>query len=226
MPQAALLSMLILDQDEIAWVNSEDLESCFNLFFLPDCWRGYFAFSKTVVGTALGLDSADPVYVGMRMVPMGWVNSVDIIQNFIRRFVFKTLGVDPASEVQRAVPIPRGDAAVVCMDGFDLISRASIEVQLHDQVKVFSLIVFSASDWFSRVSLLPGFPTFSVSFGSVVLQRPGVALWFTRLGWLGRCVGVRSLVSGDFGFLFFLRRREVPYYGKFCSSMFSAGATP
>ena len=92
-------------------------------------------FSKMVSGSALGLPSADPVYVGMRMVPMGWVNSVDLIQNFIRRFVFKTLGVSPESEIQRAVPVPSGDAAVVCMDGFDLITRASVEVQFHSCVK-------------------------------------------------------------------------------------------
>ena len=87
----------------------------------------------------MGLTSADPVYAGMRMVPMGWVNSVDIIQNFIRRFVFKTLGVNPLSEIQRGVPVPRGEASVVCMDGVDLITRASVEVRFHDQVKVLPL---------------------------------------------------------------------------------------
>ena len=128
--------MIVFGEDEIAWVNSEDLESCFNLFYLPDCWKGFFVFSKTVAGTALGLPSADPVYVGMRMVPMGWVNSVDLIQNFIRRFVFKTLGVSPEAEVQRAVSVPSGEAAVVCMDGFDLITRASVESRYHNLVKV------------------------------------------------------------------------------------------
>ena len=63
------------------------------------------------------------------------MNSVDLIQNFIRRFVFKTLGVSPESEIQRAVPVPSGEAAVVCMDGFDLITRASIESQFHGRVK-------------------------------------------------------------------------------------------
>ena len=34
LPQAALLNMMILESDEIAWVDSEDLEACFNFFFV------------------------------------------------------------------------------------------------------------------------------------------------------------------------------------------------
>ena len=126
LPQAALLSILLVGDDEVAIINSEDLESCFNLFCMLQSWRGYFVFSKMVAGTALGLPSAEPVYVGMGMVPMGWLNSGDIIQNFIRRFVFKTLSVNPEFEVQRQVLAPRKHAAVMCMDGFDLVSRVKV----------------------------------------------------------------------------------------------------
>ena len=80
-------------------------------------------FSKTVPLSAFGGVSDKLTHVGLRSVPMGWINSVDIIQHFIRRFVFGTIGVNPSWEVQRGLPINPDAAAVVCMDGFDLISK-------------------------------------------------------------------------------------------------------
>ena len=47
LPQASVLSSLFLDLDEQLVISSEDLKSCFNLFYLPEAWRGYVAFSQT-----------------------------------------------------------------------------------------------------------------------------------------------------------------------------------
>ncbi len=57
---------------------------------------------------------------------MGWTNSVDILQNFIRRFLVDACGVPPGLEVRKDRPFPLGAAAVVCMDGFDLISKVKV----------------------------------------------------------------------------------------------------
>ena len=84
-PQAALLSSLILDEDEVLVQDGADLQSCFNLFSLPDAWLSYFAFSKPVDQSAFGLPAGVLTYVAIRAVPMGWINSVDLIQNFIRK---------------------------------------------------------------------------------------------------------------------------------------------
>ncbi len=57
---------------------------------------------------------------------MGWINSVDVIQNFIRRFVFDVCGVPANLEVRKDRGFPASSAGVVCMDGFDLITRLKI----------------------------------------------------------------------------------------------------
>jgi hypothetical protein len=126
LPQAPFLSQMILGEDEFCWTDGEDLQSCFNLFTIEDCWKGYFAFSKKVSMAAFGGPSGEFGYVSMRAVPMGWTNSVDVIQNFIRRFVFQTCGLPPDLEVRKDAPISGADVAVVCMDGFDLVSKIKV----------------------------------------------------------------------------------------------------
>ena len=54
LPQGCLLATLILAAGEFVWVDGEDLESCFNLFTLPDSWLPYFVFSKMVASSAFG----------------------------------------------------------------------------------------------------------------------------------------------------------------------------
>ncbi len=82
---------------------------------------------------------------------MGWVNSVDLIQNFIRRFVFQTCGVNPEFEVRADKGAPLSSAAVVCMDGFDLVTR----------LKTFRDILGAAQ----------GHPAFSVDGKSLDMAR-------------------------------------------------------
>ena len=54
LPQSCLLATLILGAGEFIWQDGEDLESCFNLFTLPDSWLPYFVFSKMVACSAFG----------------------------------------------------------------------------------------------------------------------------------------------------------------------------
>ena len=72
-PQAALLSSMILDEDEILVQDGADLQSCFNLFPLPDACLGHFAFSKQVDQSAFGLPAGVTTHVAIRAVPMGWM---------------------------------------------------------------------------------------------------------------------------------------------------------
>lgn len=123
LPQAFLLCSLILGPDEVMIADSEDLESCFNLFFLPKAWRTFFVFSKQVSKAAFGGPPGEKTYVAMRGVPMGWINSVDLIQNFIRRLVFGKCQINPALEVNPFNRRLSGDAVITCMDGFDYFKR-------------------------------------------------------------------------------------------------------
>ena len=93
LPLANFLSKIILSDIEVMSLDGEDMHSCFNLFFLPEQWWGYFAFEKQVDASVFGGAAGSMTHVGLRCVPMGWINSVDVIQNFIRRFVFGTCAV-------------------------------------------------------------------------------------------------------------------------------------
>ena len=88
LPQASLLSCLILKGGELFWTDSEDLTSCFNLFKTPRSWRGFMTFSKKVSMAAFGGPSNIETFVAMRSVPMGWKLAVGLIQNVMRRFIF------------------------------------------------------------------------------------------------------------------------------------------
>ena len=48
LPQAALLANLFLGDGEFLLQDGEDLQSCFNLFSLPEQWLGFMAFEKKV----------------------------------------------------------------------------------------------------------------------------------------------------------------------------------
>ena len=72
LPQAAFLSNIFLTDSEDLILEGKDLQSCFNFFYLPACWKGFIVFEKPVSGKAFGLDSPEPVFVGLRAVPMGW----------------------------------------------------------------------------------------------------------------------------------------------------------
>ena len=55
LPYIGTLSALMIEEDEMLYLDSEDLQSAFNLFSVPDQWLGYFAYSKKVDGQAFGL---------------------------------------------------------------------------------------------------------------------------------------------------------------------------
>ena len=83
-------------------------------------------FSRKVSRGVFGGPADEYCFVTIRWVPMRWLNSVGVIQNFIRKFVFWTCTSSPHMEAGRAKATPKGDLAVVCMDGVDVITRLRI----------------------------------------------------------------------------------------------------
>ena len=115
--------ILLLEEGEIALVDSEDMSSCFNLFYLPEGWAKYMAFEKPVPKSIFGGPADQLCYPCMRAVPMGVVFAVEIMQSMARRFVFKLCDVRRETELNKDFPIPDKQISVVCMDGFDVIRR-------------------------------------------------------------------------------------------------------
>ena len=127
LPQAVFVGRIVLSSQEYLVFDGEDLQSSFNLFLLPASWLGFFAFDKMVDASALGGPAGTMTYVSVRVVPMGWTTSVGIIQNFIRNFTYKICNVSPSLELHGGKPVPQGDAAITCMDGFDLLTRVQLD---------------------------------------------------------------------------------------------------
>ncbi len=88
LPYLGQMSMMEVEIDEDILIDSEDLTSCFNLFRVPPRWSGFFAFAKKVSARVFGGPPSELVYVGMAVVPMGWINSVALMQTVVRTLVF------------------------------------------------------------------------------------------------------------------------------------------
>ena len=104
LPYVNQLSLVLLDPGEVLVTDSEDMQSCFNLFEMPAAWNRYFAFSKQVPASAFGGDPNTMAYVCMRSAPMGWIGAVGLMQNLARRCVFRLAGVPAERSSKRGPP--------------------------------------------------------------------------------------------------------------------------
>ena len=126
LPYLGQMAMLEIDEDEEVLIDSEDLTSCFNLFRLPQQWVGFNAFAKQVSAAVFGGPASEMVYVGMRVVPMGWINSVALMQTVVRSLVFGMSRVPETSEVSKLKWFPDDDSvSVVYLDSYDEVRKVS-----------------------------------------------------------------------------------------------------
>lgn len=124
LPYLGQMSMMEVDEDEEVLIESEDLTSCFNLFRLMKAWGGLCAFSKRVSAKVFGGSPNEMVYVGMSVVPMGWINSVALMQTVVRRLVFGLSAVPETSEVSKLKLFPADDSiSVVYLDSYDELRK-------------------------------------------------------------------------------------------------------
>ena len=120
----------IPDECEIV-VDSEDMTSAFNLFKMPEGWRGLFVYEKTTPAHCLGLPGDEPVYVALRTVPMGWISAVGVVQAAIRHLAFKIAKLPAEAEVQKWKEIPEADKLLLYLDSVDqlrLVSKTMVAV--------------------------------------------------------------------------------------------------
>lgn len=123
LPYIGTLSALMLEEDEVLYLDSEDLQSAFNLFSVPDNWLGFFSYSKKVDGKAFGLPAGKLVRPALAVVPMGWHSAVGIVQEAVRNLAFERGKVDIGTSVEKGRPIPDTKSlAVVYLDNFDEIT--------------------------------------------------------------------------------------------------------
>eukprot|EP00971_Amphidinium_carterae_P325008 6455066-Amphidinium_carterae.1 len=142
LPYVGQLTTLVLDGEQIAVVDSDDLESCFNLFRMPPDWYPYFGFSMKVPLSTFGVeDDGDRMVVpALMVVPMGFKASVGIVQAAVRRLVFEECKVEKAAELNRVqtIPDPQEGLADVYLDSFDwirLLPRCVDRLRIEESVE-------------------------------------------------------------------------------------------
>lgn len=119
LPYVGQVSLINVPQEASILIDSEDLESAFNLFEMPLGWRGLFCYEKKVRGEVLGLQTQEEVFVALRTVPMGWISAVGVVQAAIRHLAFEVAKLPPAGELQKGKPIPEGDKFLLYLDSVD-----------------------------------------------------------------------------------------------------------
>ena len=128
LPYLGQLTLLEQGEEEIWLCDAEDFTSCYNLFCLPPAWRKYTCFGKLVDEALLGGAPGKMVYPAMRVVPMGWLNTVSIAQAVARTLVFQELGVPESSEISKLEAIPaEDDLTVIYLHSFDQLRRLDLE---------------------------------------------------------------------------------------------------
>ena len=133
LPYVGQVLLLNVPREDEVIVDSEGLQSAFNLFEMPPGWRGLFCYEKRVPGSCLGLDHEEPTYVALRTVPMGWLSAVGIVQAAIRHLAFKEAGLPVEQEIQKHQPLPEGDRFLLYLDSVDqlrVVSKAMTAVIL------------------------------------------------------------------------------------------------
>ena len=99
---------IILAPTETMLWSFEDMVGCFHLFRLPDEWSPYFAFNMSFSANELGLPGNDKVWLGSRVMPMGWSNSMGVVQYLHRRLLTKATGSPQVCPLSRqALPLTR-----------------------------------------------------------------------------------------------------------------------
>ena len=124
LPYLGQLSMLELEPGTDLLVDSEDLTSCFNLFTLPPQWAGMMTFAKQVPSSVFGGSPDCLSWVGMNVVPMGWINSVSLMQTVVRHLVFVESEIPLESEISKIKPFPKDpSASLVYLDSYDELRK-------------------------------------------------------------------------------------------------------
>ena len=122
LPYIGQLTGIMLEEDESLYLESEDLQSAFNLFSVPEQWLGFFSYSKKVDGAAMGLAPGTQVRPALSVIPMGWHSAVGLVQEAVRDLVFNRAGVPRTLSAEKNRPLPPGKSyAVVYLDNFDEI---------------------------------------------------------------------------------------------------------
>ncbi len=125
LPYVGQISLLEIPEEGQIVIDSEDMASAFNLFRMPEGWRGLFVYEKKVPARCLGGDSEDMVFAALRTVPMGWLSAVGVVQFAIRHLAFEVAKLPEEAEIQKWKEIPKGQKLLLYLDSVDQLRLVS-----------------------------------------------------------------------------------------------------
>ena len=96
----------VLEEGEELRVWQSDMCNAFDLFRLPPVWMPFLAFNVLRPGAEVGLPEHPKVALACRVLPMGWLSSVAIMQE-VSEHLLKVRALDETSQIvrNRAVPM-------------------------------------------------------------------------------------------------------------------------
>ena len=115
LPMPTQWKQIILEADEVAVWNFEDLRGCFYLFRFPPLWSRLFCLNKKFSKSALGLPGDGHCFLGCTVCPMGFTNAMGLVQYLHRRMLIVGTGGPVEMPLQRelrkdrTMPMLRGD---------------------------------------------------------------------------------------------------------------------
>ena len=111
---AATFQRVVIEENDTLLVSGEDLTAAFYLFKLPAAWMDYMVLGKPVERSVLGLEGPGEVYLGLKVLPMGWHSSVGLMQAAHRRIALGSpfeggAGLCELAEINRKTEFPSLD---------------------------------------------------------------------------------------------------------------------
>ena len=98
------MTTVLEDQEELK-IWQSDMCNAFYLFRLPPVWMPFLAFNILRNGSDVGLPDCDKVALACRVLPMGWISSVAIMQE-ISEHLLKVRALDETSQIVRNKAVP------------------------------------------------------------------------------------------------------------------------
>ena len=93
LPSITSWQSLVIDEGEVIETFQSDMSSAFYLFRLPRVWLKYLSFNIVYDGVDIGLDTGEKMALACSVIPMGWHNSVGIMQEISENLLLFHLSI-------------------------------------------------------------------------------------------------------------------------------------
>lgn len=105
LPQISSWMSITLEEGEQIKIWQSDMQNAFYLFRLPTVWAPYLAFNYKRSGFTVGMDTDEDFVLGCNVLPMGWTNSVALMQEASEE-ILRLGNLSPSSQILRGSPLP------------------------------------------------------------------------------------------------------------------------